>query len=280
MMTARMTEIRARLAELKKIAEMTGLEQTALYGELSVLRRQMDTEMNTLAEGIIAWKAEKVAAKEALKAEKMAAKEEIKAAKKAEKVAAKEALKAEKKAVKEAIKAAKKAEKVAAKEALKAEKLVAKEALKAEKLAAKEALKAEKKAAKEAAKAEKKAEKLAAKEALKVTKKAAVEELKEVGEWSPDEDDYSDGDMIETEEVTLPDGTNIMVGEDDDVYNEFGEIVGAFCRKTQVVTHYDDDEARGVLLSAARSSMRDAFSPWWGRGAKEALKAGRKAKAE
>ena len=236
MMTARMTEIRARLAELKKIAEMTGLEQTALYGELSVLRRQMDTEMNTLAEGIIAWKAEKVAAKEALKAEKMAAKEEIKAAKKAEKVAAKEALKAEKKAVKEAIKAAKKAEKVAAKEALKAEKKAAKEALKTEKKAAKEA----------------------AKEALK-----------------------EDDDEIEIEDIPLPDGTNIMVGDDDDVYNEFGEIVGMFCRKTKVVTYYDDDEARGVLLSAARSSMgaasMDAFSPWWRRGAKEALKAEKKA---
>ena len=214
MMTTRMTEIRARLAELKKIAEMTGLEQTALYGELSVLRRQMDTEMNTLAEGIIAWKA---------------------------KEAAKEALKAEKKAVKEAIKVARKAEKVAAKEAFEAEK----------------------KAAKEALKAEKKAEKLAAK---KATKEAAKEALNE------------DDDEIEIGDITLPDGTNIMVGDDDDVYNEFGEIVGLFCRETKVVTHYDDDEARGVLLSAARSSMRDAFSPWWGSGAKEALKAEKAAK--
>ena len=115
MMTARMTEIRTRLAELKKIAEVTGEEQATLYGELSVLRRQMEMEMNTLAEGIIAWKAEespfvhpaeKKAAKEALGAEKLAAKEALKA-EKAEKKAAKEALKAEK------------AEKKAAKEALK-----------------------------------------------------------------------------------------------------------------------------------------------------------------
>ena len=73
------------------------------------------------------------------------------------------------------------------------------------------------------------------------------------------------------------DGTNIIVGEDDDVYNEFGEIVGMFCRKTKVVTHYDDDEARGVLLSTARAASMDAFSPWWSRGAKEALKAEKKA---
>ena len=126
MMTARMTEIRTRLAELKKIAEVTGEEQATLYGELSVLRRQMEMEMNTLAEGIIAWKAEespfvhpaeKKAAKEALGAEKLAAKEALKA-EKAEKKAAKEALKAEK------------AEKKAAKEALRAEKKAAKEALK------------------------------------------------------------------------------------------------------------------------------------------------------
>jgi len=87
-MTARMTEIRTRLAELKKIAEVTGEEQATLYGELSVLRRQMDMEMNALAEGIIAWKAkespfvhpaEKKAVKEALEAEKLAAKEALKA---------------------------------------------------------------------------------------------------------------------------------------------------------------------------------------------------------
>ena len=129
MMTARMTEIRTRLAELKKIAEVTGEEQATLYGELSVLRRQMDMEMNALAEGIIAWEAkespfvhpaEKKAAKEALEAEKLAAKEALKA-EKAEKKAAKEALraeKAEKKAAKEAL-GAEKAEKKAAKEALK-----------------------------------------------------------------------------------------------------------------------------------------------------------------
>ena len=43
-MTERMTDIRTRLAELKKIAETTGEEQATLYGELSVLRRQVEME--------------------------------------------------------------------------------------------------------------------------------------------------------------------------------------------------------------------------------------------
>jgi len=166
---------------------------------------------------------------------------------------------------KEALKTAKKAEKEALKSAKKAEKEAVKSAKKAAQKAEKEAVKAEKKAAKEALKAEKKAEKLAAK---KAAKEAAKEALKE------------DDDEIEIEDITLPDGTNIMVGEDDDVYNEFGEIVGVFCRKTKVVTHYDDDEARGVLLSTARAGSMDAFSPWWSRGAKEALKAEKAKKAD
>ena len=44
MTTARMTDIRTRLAELKKITETTGAEQAMLYGELSVMRRQMEME--------------------------------------------------------------------------------------------------------------------------------------------------------------------------------------------------------------------------------------------
>ena len=46
--------------------------------------------------------------------------------------------------------------------------------------------------------------------------------------------------MIEIEDITLPDGTYIMVDEHDSVYNEFGEKCGEFCRETKVVTHYDE----------------------------------------
>lgn len=85
MMTARMTEIRTRLAELKKIAEATGKEQATLYGELSVLRRQMDMELQTMAEGIIVWKVAneaKESTKVVLKAEKLVTEEAAKAEKK------------------------------------------------------------------------------------------------------------------------------------------------------------------------------------------------------